>query len=367
MIALLLLLAQDLEEGDKAYKAGDYAKAVGHFEKAVASKPDAQVWLVLGSCYLRVERPKDAVKAFREALALKAEGVDVHRALGQALLNAGQLDEAIASFRTAEARDPNGQDAYWIARVFIQREEWTQAVYELSRHRHAHPESIETLETLAYVLGRSGRHGESADAYRALARRKPLETKYLVFVAQAEAAAQRYGPAVDALEAARRRGAVDPAAARLLGDLYLTLNMPREAAAAYARLTDLKPDDWVRLGHAYLRSNETTSAREAFTKAGARPDALTQLGHLSEPADARRLFKEAGAWGALGELELKAGDAKAAAVAFAEALKTDRSAAAHYHLALALKQAGQDEFPALRDGLREHPLDEKLRALLRAK
>lgn len=367
MIILLLLLAQDLEEGEKAYKAGDYAKAVGHFEKAIEKKPDAQVWLVLGSCYLRVERPKDAVKAFREALALKAEGPDVHRALGQALLGAGQLDEAIGSFRTAEAKDPNGQDAYWIARVFIQREEWTQAVYELSRHRHAHPESVETLETLAYALGRSGRHGESADTYRALARRKPAEPKYLVYVAQAESAAQRQGAAVDALEAARRRGVVDPAATRLLGDLYLTLNMPREAATAYARLKDLTPEDWVRIGHAYLRSNETVSAREAFAKAGPRPDALTQLGHLSAPAEARTLFKEAKAWGALGELELKAGDPKAAALAFAEALKTDRSAAAHYNYALSLKQSGQDEFPALREGLREHPLDEKLRALLRAK
>lgn len=361
----LLLLVQELEEGDKAYKAGDYKTASAHFEKV--SKKDAQVWLVLGSCYLRTERPKDAVHAFQEAIKLKAEGVDVHRALGQALLSSGQYDEAVASFRTAESKDPAGNDAFWIARIFVQREEWTQAIYELSRHRHKKPEDVEALEALAYCLGRAGRPEESADVYRALARRKPLEPRWWVLTAQAEAAAKRYGPAVDALEAARRKGAVDASATRLLGDLYLTLEMPREAATAYARLPDPTTEDWLRLGHAYLRAKELTSARDAFTKAGPRPDALTQLGYLAEPAEARKYFAQAKAFTALGELELKAGDAKAAATAFAEALKTDRSAAAHYNHAFALKQSGQDAWPALRDGLREHPLDERLRALLRSK
>ena len=200
---------------------------------------------------------------------------------------------------------------------------------------------------------------------------------------QSEAAAGRESAAIDALETARRLRQLDASGLRLLADLCLRGKLYREAADAYGAVPSPTAEDLLRLGHARLQAGEPASAREAFEKAWAvdpaRADAAMQLGRLAtDPAEARRRFAQAMKADAtsplpchaLGELEAKAGAWAAAAEAYGEAIRRgDRSAAAHHQRALALQQAGNAEAAeaALREGLREHPLDERLRALLRSK
>lgn len=346
---LLLLLLQD--DGAKLYAEGKYAEAADFYEKVLERRPAPEAWIALGRCRLQLKDGPGAEKAFEAALKPDSTA-DVHRGLGHARLMSGKTDPGIAALRKAQKMDPEGGDGLWIARALAQKGAYAAAEAEAARI-----ETDEGTELLAWLAARRGRHVEAAELYR------QLGPKHWISLGQELASAGREGEAIDVLEMARRLGRRD--GLRLLADLYLRADMPREAADVYASLPSPAAEDWLRLGHARLRSGEKVSAKEAFAKAG--PAGRLQLGHLSEPADARKLFAEAKAWGALGELEMKEGDPKAAAVAFAEALKTDRSAAAHVQLALALKQAGQDELPALRDGLREHPLDERLRSLLRGK
>lgn len=365
-LALCLLLLQN--DGAKAFQEGRYADAAAYYEK----NPSPANHAMLGHCRLQLKDWDGAVRAFTAALTPEA-GADVHRGLGRAHYMAGRYAEAVASLRRARRLEPEFGDGLWIARALAQGGWWAAAEVEA-----ASTAGDDATELMAWLLGKRGRHAEAAERYRTLAARTP---KHWVSAGQAEAAAGREGAAIDALETARRLGHLDAPGLRLLGDLCLRGKLYREAAEAYGAVGSPTAEDLSRLGHARLQAGEPASARAAFEKAlaldPARADAALQLGRMAtEPAEARKRFAEAmkadpastAACAALGELELRAGDPAAAAAAFAEVLRRgDRSAAAHCSLALALKQAGRDELPALRDGLREHPLDERLRALLRAK
>jgi tetratricopeptide (TPR) repeat protein len=346
---LLLLFLQD--DPAKLYADGKYAEAATAYEKAIERRPSPELWAALGRCKLQLRDGPGAEKAFEAALKPDSTA-DIHRGLGHARVLSGKFDAGVAALRKARTLEPEGGDTLWIARALARKGSYAAAELEAAR-----VETDEGTELLAWIATRRGRHAEAAELYARLG------PKHLFNYGQALAAAGREAEAIDVLEAARRLGRKE--VLRSLADLYLRADMPREAADCYAALPSPDVEDWLRLGHARLRAGEKVSAREAFAKAVGRPEALVQLGLLSEPAEARRLFREAKAWAALGDLELKAGDAKAAAVAYAEALKTDRSAATHYAHALALRQSGQDALPAIREGLREHPLDERLRSLLK--
>lgn len=361
MLALLALLP--LQDAETAYREGRYAEAAALAEKALERRKTPGMLGLLGAARLQTGDAAAAAKALEEAVALEGATADLHRLLGRARLETGRLDEAIASFE-------KGGDLLAVARVHAQREDWVLAESALRRAEA----TSEALEILAYVLSRGGREAEAADVSRTLARRSPSDPRAWIRVGRAEAAARRPGPALDALEAARRLGGADAEALRLLADLYLQQQMPREAAAAYRALPEPTADDLYRLGHAHLLAGEPRSAVEAFEKAG--PRGLLQRARLAgDPAAARALYDEAAQAGddpsapaARGAFEMKHEAWGAAVAAFDEAVRRgDRSLPTLYNRVLALRSAGDAEraVAALKEALRHHPLDERLRALLR--
>ncbi|HYE98084.1 MAG TPA: hypothetical protein VEJ18_04190, partial [Planctomycetota bacterium] len=134
------------------------------------------------------------------------------------------------------------------------------------------------------------------------------------------------------------------------------------------------PDDYYRLGHAHLLGGERASALEAFERAGA-PGLLPRARHADDPAAARALYAEAAKATAdpaplaeRGVFEMRHQAWAAAAEALDEAVRRgDRSLSTLYNRVLALRSAGRPEpaLEALKEALREHPLDERLRSLLR--
>jgi tetratricopeptide (TPR) repeat protein len=390
MITAILLasLQDEADLGQKAYREGRFAEAADRFEKALEKdKKSPQLWTALGHASLQAGRWEAAVRAYREAMALKVETVDLYRGLARALDQAGRTDEAIASLRKAGSLDPEGSDSLSIARLFVRREEWLLAEQELLTHLRASPASVEGLESLAYVLGRSARAAQAGEVYRDLERRAPAETKYRIARARLAASQGHSGEAIDALEVVRHLGGLKEEDDRLLADLYLQEKMYEEAAACYARRLALpgspKADDAYRLGHAYYESKQYASAREAFLKVlsidPAHGGAALYLGQVAAAQgnvdEARKQFS--GALGrmpdspqpalALGGLEFKESSWIKAAEAFREAIKrgsTDPSVG--YDLVFSWVKAGRKDEArqALKEALRLRPLDERLRGLL---
>jgi tetratricopeptide (TPR) repeat protein len=391
MAAILLhsaALQDDSELGQKAYREGRFAESADRFEKAVLKDQKSPIlWVALGHASLQAGRWDAAVRAYREAIALKAETADLDRALARALDQGGRTDEAIASLRRAASLDPAGSDSLSISRLFVRREEWMLAEQEILLYLRTTPASTEGLETLAFILGRSGRAVQAGEVYRDLERRVPHETKYRLARARLAASQSRYGEAIDSLETVRYLGGLKEEDERLLADLYLQEKMFAEAAACYARRLAIsaspKADDAYRLGHAFYESKQLASAKEAFLKVlaidPAHGGATLYLGHIAvaqgNADEARKDFGEAEARMAdspqpalaLGNLELRESSWEKAAAAFREALKRGSSdPSVWYDLVFSWIKAGRkpEALQALKEALRQAPLDERLRGLL---
>jgi tetratricopeptide (TPR) repeat protein len=337
---------------------GDAQQTAAMLEKQIASGTRThEAYFALGQAYAHLKDWQKAAQAFRRATELKPDSQEACRCLGRALFMGGRFDEAIEPFRKLK-------DAVWLARIHIEREAWTQAEHELMQCLSANSEHPEAMELLAHVFLKSGKASDAASVYETLAAK---DSKFVLPLAQARAVEKKYGAAIDVLEAARRRGQADPALFRLLADLYLHERMFPEAAECYARLPSPKPEDFERLGYAYFQNREWVSARGAFEKAGA----SLYLGHvaseLGEVEQARHHYREAKAFAALGQLEMKLGNHRAAGEAFLQAVQSgDEDTAIYYNLVLAWLRAGDREraAEALKRALRAHPFDERIDGLL---
>ncbi|MDX8355153.1 tetratricopeptide repeat protein [Cognatiyoonia sp. IB215182] len=94
-------------------QAGEVAQAQTVFQKLVTFKSiDYRFWYALGTTFQTQERYEDAGRAYLMSLALKATDVDGYLRLGECLLAAGELENALGSFQTALAlcADGHGQD-----------------------------------------------------------------------------------------------------------------------------------------------------------------------------------------------------------------------------------------------------------------
>ena len=238
------------------------------------------------------------------------------------------------------------------------------------------------------MIGHQGDWPGVIDVYRQLLIAAPGRTEYRVALANALAADGRDQQAIDALEFARRVDRkLNERTNRLLADLYLSQEMPREAAACYVRLIAISDnpsaDDYYRLGITYFQTEELTSAESAFAemlKAGPgdhRPEMY--LGHIAAKRgdfDKARLHyiaaadknpTAAEAFVALANLKMKNGQYDDAAAHFAEAIELgDNRAVVYYNRILALMREGDmaRTRAALKAAIAEHPSDKGLLRLL---
>jgi tetratricopeptide (TPR) repeat protein len=376
--------------GDAAFKKGDFQEAAKNYTEALVAKPSFPLYVNLGHCYTRLERWKDAAKAYQAAVTLdrQAATLEIWRFLAQALYNDNQYRQAIEAFAQAGSLQPDDRYDIWIARCMIGLEQWVQArSLLLGRLKHA-PDDVATLELLAYVAGRLEDWPGVIDVYRQLLIAAPDRTHYRISLANALAADGRNKRAIDTLEFAWRvDGSLSKKTSRLLADLYLTEKMPREAAACYARIIVASEshtaEDFYRLGIAYFQTNELTSACDAFAgmqktaPADARADLY--LGYIAAEHgdfDKAMVFYSAAeqksptlieAIAAKADLQMRKHRYRDAAASFAKAIEFgDNRPLIHYNHTLALMRQGDtvQAQAALKKALAEHPSDSNLIGLL---
>lgn len=95
--------------GNALYQSGDYANAGTAFRQAAidgANPAPAAALCELGRCFLKLNRPEDAVETYRTALDFAGPRDDsraINAGMGQALAAAGRPSEALDAFTTATA------------------------------------------------------------------------------------------------------------------------------------------------------------------------------------------------------------------------------------------------------------------------
>lgn len=210
----------------------DVMVMVAQVEKHLAENPeDGQGWEVLGPVYMRLERPREAAIAFRNAVRLLGSAADREANLGEALVaieNGMVTREARQAFERSVRQDPAGVKARFY---------------------------------LAIASEQEGKREEAAAAFRKLLADAPPNAPWRPFAEQALArvgGTPQPGPTREQVEAAGEMSEADRR--QMIEGMVAGLAEKLEQDPS-------NPEGWVRLVRAYMVLERHDEALEAAGKA----------------------------------------------------------------------------------------------------
>ena len=389
-VARVLVLLAVLMAGSDSVQAQD--KSAKERERIHQERVAALQTLVnqgnqafLGERYAEAESNYMTALESKEPSLPKEQVLIVYQNLAHACYRQEHWADAIEAYRLGQAED----SLQLIAQCHIQLGNLIEAEHALRGVLVLFPGRVAIKQQLAKLVDVLGRDEEAAEMYRQLLVEDPLDLDLYRLLGACYIATNRNEDAIDVLELAWRLGERGPAAARLLGDLYLGQDMKHEAADFYrkhmASSDELDAVDCFRLGFTYYQNNENVSARAFFSRAveldASYANAFLYLGHTAAREKnvdlALREFRTAlehdgalvAAHEAIGSIELGRGELKAAIVSFENAVEHGGAEfSTHYNLIqtqLRLDQRAAG-ISALKRAFREYPARPELRVLLDA-
>ena len=182
------------KQGDEAFDAGQYDKAVDLYQKAIKQKPAypeaylnlseayfnlgkfneaaqaaktateqkpdwADAYLALGNAYLKADRSADAVEPLKKALTLEPQNTEVKNALslvyfdqGVDAYNANKYDEAIATYQQAIAVKYDYAEAYNnLGDAYRRQEKFAEAAEAYKQAVQFKRDYVEAYSNLAWM------------------------------------------------------------------------------------------------------------------------------------------------------------------------------------------------------------------------
>jgi tetratricopeptide (TPR) repeat protein len=195
--------------GIAQWTAGQIDACMVSFQRAVALQPDATIYDTLGGVQRKLGRAAEAVKSYRQALALEPASAEILNHLGDTLRELRQPDEAAASLKRALMLQPDFAEAHNnLANALMDAGKLAQAVVSYRRAIELRPDVAEMHSNLG---------------------------KALLDLRQLEAA----------IESCSRAVALNPALPEAhgnLGNALLDSDRPEQAIASYVRALALKAD-----------------------------------------------------------------------------------------------------------------------------
>ncbi len=283
--------------GSALIEASRYDEAIAALRRACELDPQlASAWYNLGLVLMRSMRVDESAEALRRALALSPDiAISAHAILGDMFRAENRLDEAVAEYRRAIARQPYAGMAWWgLADIKTLRfaDADVTRLRQAMQHRSASDDDLVAMGfTLAKALDERGLYAESLDALaranaRARAHRKWDAKAYMSHVAAiteaftppVAGAAEPLGYEVIFVVSMPRSGStlteqvlashsqVDGGGE--LSDLPLVLSeeSQRHGKPFPQFIASMQPQDWERLGQRYLeRTARWRSNRPRFT------------------------------------------------------------------------------------------------------
>src|SRR3974377_521319 len=113
-------LSPEVEQAEAALQKQDYATAETLLKEAIAAnQADYRAWFDLGFVYNQTKRPDDAIAAYGNSVALKAEVFESNLNLGIMLARQGNKDEAAKYLRTATKLNPTAHESEGLSRAWL--------------------------------------------------------------------------------------------------------------------------------------------------------------------------------------------------------------------------------------------------------
>lgn len=147
-------------------ESGDVDHAAKVIEGVPESDRTARMEFTLGATYEQLKRPKDAIAAYKRAGDMQPGDVPTMNALGQALLNDGQLDAALKQFKDIAAADPEDAGALvHIAEIQRRQGKYEDALATIRKARKKDPDNLEAGYNEGLLLDVLARYDEASAVY----------------------------------------------------------------------------------------------------------------------------------------------------------------------------------------------------------
>ena len=202
--------------------AGDFAGAQAAFDRAVKSAPrSAELRGQVASFYLRRSQPDEAEKAAQAGLAIDADNIEAHRALG--LVYAGYADAATG----ARANSPEIATYLKDAMTHLERAAAGAPTGDLVLHF-----------TLGRLYLRTDQASKAVDSLNRVVSLNPGSVQARLALAQAHAANKNLPSAIDTLDLIVED---EPRVAAPLGQYQEQAGRFRDAASSYTKALEVQP------------------------------------------------------------------------------------------------------------------------------
>ena len=118
-----------IEFYNKGYEA-NYRKAAAEFEAALAIDPKySQAALYAGRAYNALYEDKKSLEYFKEAISIDPDYLEARSSYAGALLDSGDMDEAIRQLNVVTQRDPkSGMAFYLLSQAFARKGDFDDAI-----------------------------------------------------------------------------------------------------------------------------------------------------------------------------------------------------------------------------------------------
>jgi len=319
-----------VEEGKRAFDAGNYTEAVRLFEKAQQSSARCEIFFYLGLARYRLKQLDRAIINFRSAAECDPKLPEPHIALGEAYTQKGDDNRALAAFESALKAQPNHAGALRsAAALYIRHQMNEQAVGVLERLSRMEPGDVQVRSNLGAAYAATSQLEKAEIEFQAAIQRNPVYPSALTGIGnvylktgRAEQATEvlqkaakiapgayeprfllgaaynhleRYGEAVRELEAALSQGGGDPEIYYNMARAYRALGREEERKGALAQFTKLKArserdKEWQR------EAGRLVERAKTLVHAGDLAGAIALLERARElhRGDAQILFRLAG-------------------------------------------------------------------------
>jgi predicted Zn-dependent protease len=169
---------------------GSRSRVIPEYEKIVADHPnDPKAQALLGTVLFRFNEWERARQLFEQAAT---KGVRLDRELGIAYLRLGQRDQARQAFLRHSEIDPEDADVHnQLCALFFQEGDTIRAEQECRTALKLDPQHDEAYVTLAHILDRQGKGGESR---LLLASAMEIQGRLEAALSQYQQAEQALGP-----------------------------------------------------------------------------------------------------------------------------------------------------------------------------
>ena len=151
---------------------GANSKAAELLKSVPERRRSAKLYAALGSTYEQQKDYKNAIAAFRQALAMDKENLDAMRGLAQNLANDNQIDAALDEYRTIQDADPqDATAALRVAEIYRRQGKFDLAMENLKKASALVQDSLEIPYNEALILEAQGKYEEAATVLQKLVSR----------------------------------------------------------------------------------------------------------------------------------------------------------------------------------------------------